>query len=451
MKVDRAEREPGRPFTPLIAQNGPRRTYRLAVAATAEYTAQNGGTVALARAAIVTTITGVNAIYNVDLNVQLSLINNTNIIYTNPTTDPYTTQNTNNLITENQANLDNASVLGSANYDIGHVFDATNATGGGAGLARRASTCASGTKGLGTSGGGFVDLTAHEMGHQFGASHTFNDNSTGSCFSINGSNQRVPESAYEPGSGSTIMSYDSSCGVKNLQGFRDNYFHIRSLEQIYDYISGAGVGNTCDVETPTSNGGIAISQFSPSFNVPDKTPFRLSAQFDDLDSNAETVTWEEYDLGDASPPEGDNGNRPIFRSYLPSNIQSRTFPRIDYILASNTNTPPATYVCGGTPAAPVMCLTGESRTETTRTMTFIGTARDNAGAVFSATVQVNVFAGAGPFAITTPNSSTTSWTQGTRQTIVWARGEYRVRADQLRQREDFAFTQRRHRFHACTR
>jgi hypothetical protein len=425
-QAENAERETRPPeFSTLIAQNGPRRTYRLAVAATAEYTAQNGPTAALARNAIVTSVNGVNAIYNREINVQLMLINNTNIIYTDPATDPYTTQNTNNLIGENQANLDNPNVLGSANYDIGHVFDAS-VNGGGAGLARLSSTCAGGQKGMGTTGGGFVGLAAHEMGHQFGASHTFNDNSTGSCLSFNGANQRVPESAYEPGSGSTIMSYGGTCGVKNLQGFRDSYFHVRSLEQIYDHISGAGVGNTCDVETPTGNSGIAISQYSPTFTVPDKTAFRLSGRFDDLDSNAETVTWEEYDLGDASPPEGDNGNRPIFRSYAPTAPQFRTFPRMDYIL-NNNNNPPPTYqsmaLCGADPAGNLLtCLTGESRPETGRNMTFIGTARDNAGAVFSASVQVHVVGGAGPFGITTPNSPTTTWTQGTRQTVVWARG-----------------------------
>lgn len=413
----RGARKP-RADRPLIAQNGPRRTYRLAVAATAEYTAQNGGTVALARAAIVTSVNAVNAIFNREINVQMTLINNNSIIYTNATTDPYTSQNTNNLIAENQTNLD--SVLGNANYDIGHVFDATNATGGAAGLATTPSTCVATTKARGTTGGGFLDLTAHEMGHQFGATHTFNDNSTGSCFSFNGANQREAASAYEPGSGSTLMSYGGTCGIKDLQPFRDNYFHIRSLEQIYAHISGGAAGDTCDVETATGNSGIIISQSSPAITVPDKTPFRLSAFFDDIDSDTQTVTWEEYDLGDPSPPEGDNGNRPLFRSYLPGAAQSRTFPRMDYILASNTNTPPATYRCGGTDAAPVMCLTGEARTETTRTMTFIGTARDNAGAVFSTTVTVNVRGGTGPFAITTPNASTPAWTQGAGVQIIWA-------------------------------
>ena len=119
---------------PQVDNGATLHTYRLAVAATAEYTAQNGGTVASAISAINTTIMGVNAIYAVEVSIRLTLIGNENaIIYTNSATDPYTSQNINSLIAENQANLD--AVIGSANYDIGQVFDSTNATGGASGLA----------------------------------------------------------------------------------------------------------------------------------------------------------------------------------------------------------------------------------------------------------------------------------------------------------------------------
>src|SRR5262249_31487706 len=104
----------------------------------------------------------------------------------------------------------------------------------------------------------------------------------------------------------------------------------------------------------------------------------------------------------------------------------RLFPRLDYIL-NNGGDPPATYqsptLCGNDAMGnPRNCFTGESRTLTTRTLTFIGTARDNSGAIASATVQVHGGGGAGPFGVTTPNSATGTWTQGTRQTVVWATG-----------------------------
>ena len=67
------------------------RTYRLAVSTTGEYTAYHGGTKALALAAINNTMTRVNGIFEVDFNVTMELIGNTDdVIYTNAGNDPYT-------------------------------------------------------------------------------------------------------------------------------------------------------------------------------------------------------------------------------------------------------------------------------------------------------------------------------------------------------------------------
>jgi len=122
------------------------RTYRLALAATGEYTQFNGGTVAGALAAQVTTMNRVNAVYNREVGIQMNIIGNNNlIIYTDSDTDPYTNNDGFEMLDENQVNID--AVIGTENYDIGHVFS----TGGG-GVAQLYSPCSSG-KARGVTGG----------------------------------------------------------------------------------------------------------------------------------------------------------------------------------------------------------------------------------------------------------------------------------------------------------
>ena len=96
------------------------RTYRLANAATAEYTIFHGGTVAAGQAAIVTAINRVTGIYENEFAIRMELVaNNDQLVYaSNP--DPYSNNNAGAMLGQNQANLD--SVIGTPNYDIGHVF-----------------------------------------------------------------------------------------------------------------------------------------------------------------------------------------------------------------------------------------------------------------------------------------------------------------------------------------
>jgi hypothetical protein len=402
------------------------RTYRLALAATNEYAVAVGSnTIAGTLAAQVLIMNRVNGVYERDLAIHMNIIaTNDLIVYAGDNmscpggactsaTDPYANSNGSTMLGQNQTNLD--TVILPANYDIGHVFS----TGGG-GVASLAVPCGSskarGVTGLTNPvGDAFaIDYVAHEMGHQWGASHTFNG-TTSNC-----SGNRSSSSAYEPGSGITIMAYAGICGTQDLDRHSIDTFHVKSLEVITTF-SQTGNGNTCAVTTSTGNTPpTATSVGGTSFNIPKQTPFALTASGTDVNDDALTYDWQEYDLGASTTavPNTDEtgGARPIFRSYAPTASGTRYFPSLPYIL-NNANVPTSSFDCGRATA----CLSGELLPTITRTMNFQAIVRDNralGGGVNTVTATVSVDGNSGPFVITAPNS-TISVVGGATQTVTW--------------------------------
>ncbi len=367
-------------------------TYRLAMAATGEYTAFHGGTVNAGQAAILTAMNRINEIYAREIAVQFTLVNNNSLlVYTNAGSDPYTNNDGKLMLSENQSNID--SVIGSSNYDIGHVFS----TGGG-GIAALQAPCsnvkAEGVTGLEPPTGDafWVDYVAHEIGHQMGANHTFNGNQGGCA-----GETRSETDAYEPGSGSTIMAYAGICGSDNIANNSGDYFHTNSLEEIAAFTSGNG--NSCGTHIDQSN-QIPTANAGNDYTIPQQTPFELTGSGTDGDDDTLTYNWEQHDLGDASAPGIDNTIGPIFRSFDPSTNPVRTLPLLSTLMSNSA--PP----------------TGSVLPSTNRFLNFRLTVRDGNGAVTSDNAQLTVTTSSGPFAVTS-HTSTTTLASNTLETVTW--------------------------------
>ena len=387
------------------------RTYRLAVAADGEYSTFHGGTVPLVHNAIVTAINRVTGVYERELAIRLQLVaNNDSLIYLNASTDPYTNTNPSQLLSQNQSNID--SVIGNANYDVGHVF--TTGGGGLAGLAvvGRAGQKARGETGLSAPTGDtfYIDYVAHELGHEFGGNHSFNG-TRGSCAG-NGN----ASTAMEPGSGSTIMAYAGICGLDDLQLHSDDYFHAVSFDEIAAYTTTPGSPGNLGA-APSGNTAPTVTVNGGPFTIPMRTPFALSATGSDANGDALSFDWEEMDGGALRTL--DNATRPtgvLFRSFAPTTAPTRVFPSMSSILANTTNA--NTGTCPALPGG-LNCWV-EFLPTVGRPMNFRVTVRDNnvaAGGVNSADVVVTA-AATGPFLVTSPNTAV-SLPGGSSQTVTW--------------------------------
>jgi subtilisin-like proprotein convertase family protein len=389
------------------------KTMRLALSCTGEYGAYFGGA-AGAIAAMNNTMTRVNGVMEIDLAIHLNMIaNNSSIVYANANTDPYSAvSGIDNWNLELQNNL--TAVIGSANYDIGHLF---GASGGGGNAGCIGCVCvdpASATdeaKGSGYTspadgipmGDNFdIDYVIHEMGHQLGANHTFSHNTEGSGVNV------------EPGSGSTIMGY---AGITDydVQSHSDAYYTYRSILQIQNNMA----GKTCPVSVAIANTPPTV-EAGAAFTVPSGTAYILKGVVTDAEGDNLNYCWEQNNSAGASAS-GANSvcsptktTGPNYRSFLPKTTPNRYMPEYSKVLAGTLST------------------MWESVSTVPRQLKFTLTVRDNHSVgnqwqtstdevTVTSSAPFNGSTGVGPFQVTSQNASGVAWgAAGTNQTITWA-------------------------------
>ncbi|MCG8684388.1 MAG: M12 family metallo-peptidase, partial [Desulfobacterales bacterium] len=315
--------------------------------------------------------------------------------------------------------LNDDEIFGVDKYDVGHVIGAGQ-EGGKAALGR---VCIENLKAAGMScipwGRSYdyfaVGTFAHELGHQFGAYHTF-ASEEGSCngnFNLHG--------AYEIGSGTTIMSYAGVCGANNITGSRAAYFHARSVENILSFIT-EDFGSRCGTYVNTDNTPPSVTVREGGFTIPINTPFVLEAEANDDDNDELMYNWQQYD-GAATPEnmkgtidEGDpvtreeyagwfppgtsdliidgmyelylgqfeakfRGDGPLFRNFLPTTNNQRYFPRLSLLAAGDSSIK-------------------EVMPFTTRELNFVVSVSDEKGGISNDIVTFSSTDQAGPFVVT---------------------------------------------------
>ena len=379
-------------------------TYRFALSCTGWWGSDRGNNDLATVMALFNTATNrLNSFFEPELAMKFELVDNNDELIFFLSDNPFTLSGLNaetgthpgrQILGQNSSVLNNA--IGLNSYDVGHCFT-LRCTDGIGGVAALGSACqdnkATGLSCVGNSNIDFfmTSTTAHEIGHQFSAGHTWNNCPTASDQFSFGSN-------CEPGSGSTIMSYFGTCESaefpeqNNLSGTQEPYYHVCSLDPIYSYANNPNGAGACGTHIEVSNSipDVWIEQ-EGGFYIPISTPFELIGEASDMDGDDLLYNWEQTDNDFSVPLGSPAGNSASFRSFPPSTSKTRIFPTLDNVLSNRDNI--------------------EERLPTySRDLSFAFIARDGnleAGGVNWAGIEFKATDEAGPFRVTSPSQFTT--------------------------------------------
>ncbi|WP_126654180.1 zinc-dependent metalloprotease [Chryseobacterium aureum] len=364
--------------------------FRLALTCTAEYAqyhltaagtpsgAPEAQKKAVVLAAMNTTLTRLNGVFEKDLSLHFNLVaNNDAVIFVDTAAPgyPYTASDEQNQA--GQTTITN--LIGAANYDMGHIFDREDGNGYAPG-----DICNDATKAMGWTASNYpegdnfdIDYVAHEMGHQLGANHTFSySTASGNLASL-----------VEPGSGSTIMAYTGITSNYDVQFNSNDYFHGFSVQEIKTNINSV----TCGTNTPFVNPAPSINA-GADYVIPKSTAFVLKGTSTDANTASYTYTWEQMDSGSSqtgnnSIPYLNKPTGPTFRSISPVTTPVRYFPDFNKVLAG------------------VLTTKWETVSGVGRNLNFALTVRNNnvaAPQTSNDAMMVTVNNASGPFKVTAP-------------------------------------------------
>lgn len=366
------------------------REYDIALSCTGEYATYQGGTQEAVLESYNAAITRVNQMYERDLGITFTMIDSIEqFIFLDSLTDPFSNGNLSAMLQENQRLME--STLKDDEYDVGHIFGIR-----GGGLAYIQSVCQpdkarGGTAVNNPKGDLFhVDYLCHELGHQFGGTHTQNND----C-------NRDETTSVEVGSGTTIMGYAGVC-PPNVQSYSDAMFHSTSILQMGEY------AQLIDCHTEAANINHApILEDVTDIYVPVGSPILLRASARDTDGDTLSYSWEQIDKDMAPmPPIARITYGPAFRNYAPTVAGTRHIPSLDTLIREISST------------WEVLC-------NTSRRYKFRVLVRDNHplnGATTSDEITVNYHQTSSPFKITS-NHASQEYTTGNTMHITWDTGD----------------------------